>query len=137
MPPAKPVAPDSACPCGSKKLLGDCCLNYIAGKSLPPTAEALMRSRYTAHTLVAVDYLWQTWSPEARVKSSKADIEAWASNCEWLGLQILTVQAGKEKDNEGTVSFIAIFRQNGQLQHHQETSLFRKTSDGWHYIDHQ
>lgn len=96
-----------------------------------------MRSRYTAHVLVAVDYLWRTWGPENRTKSSKADIEAWASNCEWLGLQILTTQAGREGDNEGTVSFIALFRQNGQLQHHQETSLFKKTPEGWRYIDHQ
>ncbi|RYY73398.1 MAG: hypothetical protein EOO52_18535 [Gammaproteobacteria bacterium] len=137
MPPAKPVDPSTACPCGSKNPLGECCLNYIEGKALAPTAEALMRSRYTAHVLVAVDYLWQTWSPERRSKSSKADIAAWATNCEWLGLQILTVDAGKEKDNEGTVSFIAIFRQDGKLQHHQETSLFRKTAEGWRYIDHK
>jgi SEC-C motif domain protein len=137
MPPAKPPAPESACPCGSKKLLGDCCLKYIEGRSAAPTAEALMRSRYTAHVLVAVDYLWKTWSPENRMKSSKEDIAAWARNCEWLGLQILTTQAGGENDNEGIVSFIALFRQNGQMQHHQETSLFKKTFEGWQYVDHK
>jgi len=137
MPPAKPLSPQSTCPCGSAKLLEDCCLVYIEGKSAAPTAEALMRSRYTAHVLVAVDYLWQTWSPELRVKSSKADIEAWARSCEWLGLKILSTDAGGEKDGEGIVSFIALFRQNGQLHHHQETSLFKKTFEGWRYIDHK
>lgn len=96
-----------------------------------------MRSRYTAHVALAMDYLWQTWSPEKRIRSSKADIEAWASSCEWLGLQILATEAGSAKDNEGVVSFIALFRQNGQLHHHQETSLFKKTLEGWQYMDHQ
>jgi len=137
MPPAKPLNPQSTCPCGSAKSLGDCCLIYIEGKSAAPTAEALMRSRYTAHVLVAVDYLWQTWEPELRVKSSKADIEAWARGCEWRGLQILSTEAGEEKDSEGVVSFIALFRQNGQLQYHQETSLFKKTFEGWRYLNHK
>ena len=137
MPPAKPRPPESDCPCGSKKTLDNCCLKYIDGTFPAPTAEALMRSRYTAHVLVAVDYLWKTWSPENRMKSSKEDIAAWARNCEWLGLQILTTEAGGEKDNEGIVSFIALFRQNGQLHHHQETSLFKKTIEGWQYIDHK
>jgi SEC-C motif domain protein len=137
MPPAKPLTPQSICPCGSQKQLGDCCLIYIEGKSTAPTAEALMRSRYTAHVILAVDYLWQTWSPEMRVKSSKADIEAWASSCEWLGLQILATEAGRATDQHGVVSFIALFRQNGQLQHHQETSVFQKAFDGWKYVDHK
>jgi SEC-C motif-containing protein len=95
-----------------------------------------MRSRYSAHVLLAVDYLWDTWSPEVRIRSSKADIRAWASACEWLGLQILTTEKGGPGDNEGLVGFVAIFRQSGQLQQHHELSLFRKTGSKWFYVDH-
>ena len=40
----------AACPCGGASY-ASCCGPYIAGDALPPTAEALMRSRYTAFTL--------------------------------------------------------------------------------------
>jgi SEC-C motif-containing protein len=145
MPPAKPLDiqlgshldSQAICPCGSKKSLGDCCLPYVEGKSPAPTAEALMRSRYTAHVLLAIDYLWNTWSPEERIRSSKADIAAWASSCEWLGLQILETKAGGVKDDQGLVSFIALFRQNGELHQHHEVSVFKKTLQGWLYVNHK
>lgn len=136
MPPAKPLDAQSVCPCGSKNSLGDCCLPYIEGKLLAPTAEALMRSRYTAHVLLAIDYLWNTWSAEERIRSSKVDIQAWASSCEWLGLQILETKAGGAQDNQGIVSFIALFRQHGELQQHHEVSVFKKTLHGWLYVSH-
>ncbi len=137
MPPTKNLDAQSVCPCGSKNSLGDCCLQYIEGKSPAPTAEALMRSRYTAHVLLAIDYLWNTWSPEERIRSSKADIEAWATSCEWLGLQILETKAGSLSDNQGLVSFVALFRQDGELQQHHEVSAFRKTLQGWLYVSHK
>jgi SEC-C motif domain protein len=141
MPPAKPLGTQldtqSVCPCGSKNSLGDCCLPYIEGKSPAPTAEALMRSRYTAHVLLAIDYLWNTWSPEERIRSSKVDIHAWASSCEWLGLKILETHAGGVHDNQGLVSFIALFRQHGEVQQHREISVFNKTLQGWLYVGHK
>lgn len=140
MPPATrlpmSINPQAACPCGSGDALTHCCQPYIDGKANAPTAEALMRSRYTAHVLQAIDYLWDTWSPEVRIRSSKADIKAWASTCEWLGLQILATENGQPQDREGLVRFVAIFRQQGQLQQHQELSLFHKPGDKWLYVDH-
>jgi SEC-C motif-containing protein len=97
-----------------------------------------MRSRYTAHVLSEIDYLWDTWSPEERSRSSKADIEAWTSNCEWLGLKITGTKAGGKKDRHGVVSFVALFRQNDELHEHHEVSLFKKTALGnWLYVDHK
>lgn len=95
-----------------------------------------MRSRYTAHVLLAIDYLWETWSPAVRIRSSKADITAWASACEWLGLGILATEKGQPGDSEGLVHFVATFRQHGQVHQHQELSLFRKSGEKWLYIDH-
>ena len=137
MPPAKKLAAESPCPCGNQKHLVDCCLPYIEGKTPAPTAEALMRSRYTAHVLLAIDYLWNTWSPEERIRSSKQDINAWASSCDWLGLRILETQAGQTQDTQGLVNFIALFRQNGQLHEHHEISVFKKAHTGWLYVSHK
>ena len=86
---------------------------------------------------MAIDYLWDTWSPTERIRSSKEDIAAWANSCEWLGLQILETTAGKEQDNQGMVSFIARYRQNGQLQQHHEVSVFKRVQQAWLYIGHR
>jgi SEC-C motif-containing protein len=96
-----------------------------------------MRSRYSAHVLQAIDYLWDTWSPEQRLRSTKADILQWAQRCDWLGLQILATHQGQAQDQEGTVEFIAFFRQAGQARQHHEISLFRKSLGRWLYVDHR
>lgn len=137
--PSKPLLPtaDTLCPCGTQKPLDNCCLPFIEGKLNPLTAEQLMRSRYTAHTLLAIDYLWATWSPEQRIRSSQADIRAWAESCDWLGLQILATQLGGAADDTGIVEFIALFRQGGQVHQHHEVSQFKKSLGKWLYVDHQ
>lgn len=96
-----------------------------------------MRSRYTAHVLAAIDYLWDTWSPEKRVRSSKDDIRDWATSCEWLALNIVETHQGQANDSEGLVSFIALFRQNGKLHEHHEISVFKRSLGSWCYVDHQ
>ena len=50
------------CPCGGPNL-STCCGPYIAGAAIPDTAEALMRSRYTAYTQRNEAYLRATWHP--------------------------------------------------------------------------
>nr|WP_324258805.1 YchJ family metal-binding protein [Cellvibrio fontiphilus] len=136
MPPQASHTPQAPCPCGSSKILQECCLDFIQGRRHAPTAEALMRSRYSAHCLVAVDYLWDTWSAEQRLRSNKNDIRAWAEDCDWLGLQILSTQKGGEQDDTGLVEFVAIYRQQGQLRQHHEISRFSKTLGKWFYVDH-
>lgn len=95
-----------------------------------------MRSRYTAHYLLTIDYLWDTWSPEQRIRSSKEEIKDWALSCTWLKLQILSTEKGQSSDHEGVVSFVAFFQQKGKLHQHQETSLFKKIQNRWFYVDH-
>lgn len=130
------ITPQSPCPCGSTKTLANCCQPYIQGQSWPETAELLMRSRYVAHVLHAADYLWDTWSPEQRLRSSKADVLHWAQSCDWLGLQIIATSKGQPADQEGTVEFIALFHQQGQLHQHHEKSRFSKQLGRWIYVDH-
>ena len=52
----------SICPCGSGNLLDACCGHYHAG-TVAPSAETLMRSRYSAYVLGQVDYLVATTLP--------------------------------------------------------------------------
>jgi hypothetical protein len=58
-----PNAPEpSACPCGGS-VFATCCGPYLAGDAVAPTAETLMRSRYSAYTLRDEAYLRATWHP--------------------------------------------------------------------------
>jgi ATP-dependent helicase HrpB len=45
------------CPCGSGKTYGDCCGPIIAGTTNAPTAEALMRARYSAYAAHEIDFI--------------------------------------------------------------------------------
>ena len=42
------------CPCGSGARYDQCCQPYLADRAQPPTAVALMRSRYTAYHYNAI-----------------------------------------------------------------------------------
>lgn len=127
------IAPSVACPCGSSGTFATCCLRYLEGTPAP-TAEALMRSRYTAHVVVDVDYLWNTWEKNARRDSSKDDIRFWAENSRWLSLEIIDRVQGLESDNEGIVEFIATYEADGQTIRHQERSFFKRFNSGWRYV---
>ncbi|MES2212499.1 MAG: YchJ family metal-binding protein [Pseudomonadota bacterium] len=52
------------CPCGSKNSLATCCGRFLSGHDFPKTAEELMRARYTAFTLVDLDFIQKTFSPK-------------------------------------------------------------------------
>lgn len=123
------------CPCGSGAALDACCGQYIEGKALAPTAEALMRSRYSAYALRKLDYLKETLVPEQQADHDPESVRVWAEESEWLGLTILDTKAGTERDSTGEVTFSAKFRQKGLVQEHREQSRFRKVDDAWYYVD--
>lgn len=73
------------CPCGSTKPYADCCARYVDNNEPAPSAEALMRSRYTAYTLQREDYLLASWHPSTRPSTlGLAEDEA----TKWLGLEV-------------------------------------------------
>ncbi|NER81006.1 MAG: zinc chelation protein SecC, partial [Leptolyngbya sp. SIO1D8] len=61
----------SLCPCGSQRPFSACCEPYLLGQAIAPTAEALMRSRYTAYCQSNVDYLVATHHPAKRTFSDR------------------------------------------------------------------
>jgi len=125
----------SQCPCGSGKAYAACCEPYIRGEKIAPTAEALMRSRYTAYTKKEISYIESSNDPDTR---DSLDLEAtsrWAEESEWLGLKILRVEEGGQKDVRGMVEFEARYRQNGEEVQHHEESIFVKRGDSWYFHD--
>lgn len=122
-----------ACPCGSGRFEISCCDPYLAGKPAP-TAESLMRSRYTAFTRGDLDHIERTCAGEARLAFHRASLALSIAKTEWLGLTIEDVRAGGEEDEKGTVRFTVRYREGGRLFSQTETSEFQKLADGWRYM---
>lgn len=126
----------TACPCGSTREYDACCGPLLARESKATTAEALMRSRYTAFTKGDVDYLEQTLRPDTRDDFDRESVSAWAKDSTWQGLEIRSTEAGGEADDKGVVEFVAHFSFQDKPQVHHETSVFSKDADGtWYYVD--
>jgi len=118
------------CPCGSGRAFTACCGPYLTGTALPETAEALMRSRYTAYARRDGAYLSATWHPTTR----RADLGL-DEPVKWTGLQILATEAGGPADTRGKVEFVARYKIGGRAQRLHEVSRFQRREDRWLYVD--
>ncbi len=125
------------CPCGSEQSLESCCLPYLKGKAKPPTAEALLRSRYTAFTRGDIDYILSTHHPKTKGEVKREEIEEGSKGSEWLGLKILQTSEGQAGDEKGTVTFHARYRAEGKEHDHYEHSFFEKDGGEWRFLDAQ
>lgn len=125
----------SNCPCGTTQTYDNCCAPYIKGTKKAPTAEALMRSRYTAFAVNELAYVEKTHHPKTRAELDMEGVTSWATNSEWLGLEIRETEKGKEQDSEGKVEFKCKFIFNGAEQTHHELSTFKKENDEWFFVD--
>ena len=123
------------CHCGSGRSYLDCCSPYISGARVPPTAEALMRSRYSAYAEGAVDYLGETLHPGHRADWDREATRRWSEGAEWLGLEIVSCTAGQAGDSEGWVEFIARFREKDGVKQHHERSRFESENGRWYYVE--
>ncbi|WP_028973999.1 YchJ family protein [Spirochaeta cellobiosiphila] len=121
------------CPCGSGKDYSKCCSPYLTGEMLPPTAETLMRARYTAYVKHNIDFIEDTHGLDERDQLSVEETRKWAEESTWLGLQIVNVQKGSINDKEGVVEFIASYEQQGIKHDHHETSRFIKKEGKWYF----
>ena len=124
------------CPCGTENNFSECCEPYLKGKKFPPTAEKLMRSRYTAYVYADIDYLKNTLAPESRTDFDPVSTKDWAKQAKWKKLKILSTENGQENDKKGTVEFIATYDHKGEGIDHHEISKFRKSDNGhWLFIE--
>ncbi len=122
------------CPCGSQTPYAQCCEPFhVQGKA--PTAEALMRSRYSAFALKLVPYLVATTHPDARTKTLKEEISLTCKRLVWIHLDVLDVWQGGEKEKVGKVRFRATYLEEGKEGVHEEYSRFKRHKGAWMYVD--
>ncbi|AHH21113.1 hypothetical protein NONO_c63430 [Nocardia nova SH22a] len=121
---------DDRCPCGSGERFGGCCGPRLNGSSPAPTAEALMRSRYTAFAVGDREYLLRSWHPRTRPRGLDLDPEQ-----HWVSLQIFDTRAGGLFDDTGTVEFRALYRMRGARGVLSECSRFARVNGAWVYVD--
>jgi SEC-C motif domain protein len=133
----------SECPCRIldqiKLPFEECCGPFLSGKKTPATAEALMRSRYSAYVVKNIDFIDQTQFHVEGDEFDKAEALKWAESSEWLGLEIKSTKKGNSEDNTGTVEFIAHYKDknSGTVLRHHETSLFNKQTGEWRFKEGQ
>jgi SEC-C motif-containing protein len=125
---ARPAAGDP-CPCGSGERFEGCCRPVLRGTPAP-TAERLMRSRYTAFVVGDERYLAATWHPGTRPDELTLDPAQ-----RWTGLQILHTEAGAGGDARGVVEFRAAWRHGTEHGVLHERSRFVRQSGRWWYLD--
>lgn len=146
---AGPTLESLRCPCGGGEVYGACCGRLHGrfaadGTLAAPTAEALMRSRYSAFALAssgvlprAEEYLLATWAPETRPAQLALDGPADESgdDVHWQRLDIESTSGGGPFDDAGTVTFTAHFRTPAGRRAQHETSRFVRRSGVWLYRD--
>jgi len=123
------------CPCGTGREYSDCCGLYISGKAKPPTAESLMRSRYSAYAEHEIDYIISTCEDSGKNNIDYKSTKDWSEKSKWLGLKIISVEEGGISDSEGTVEFEATYEKDGLKDVHHETAKFKKVKDDWIYTE--
>ncbi len=133
-PPTKPAA----CPCGGAAF-ATCCGPYLAGAAVAPSAELLMRSRYTAYTLGDETYLRATWHPSTLPPGPIVDPD---ERLQWLGLEVksaLRLRQRKanlpESPDSDTVEFVARYKIAGRAHRLHEVSRFVREDGRWFYLD--
>ena len=120
----------SACPCGSGKPYEACCGRLHFRAENAASAEALMRSRYSAYVLGLEPYLLATWHASTRPAALHLAEEA---GTKWLELEVRRHQM--QDASHATVEFVARYRVAGRGHRVHETSRFICEDGRWLYVD--
>lgn len=119
------------CPCGSGREYEECCGPIISGASKASTAEALMRSRYSAYALGHVEHILASCVKDGDM--DEAATRRWSEKATWLGLEIRGTEKGGPGDTEGKVDFSASYVMDGLREEHRESANFVKKDGEWLY----
>jgi SEC-C motif-containing protein len=122
------LSADDRCPCGGGSY-GTCCGPLHAGEPAP-TAEALMRSRYSAFALGLAPHLLATWAAATRPEALELD-----EGLRWRRLQIVDTVRGAPDDETGVVEFRAAHRSAEGAGVLHERSRFARERGRWVYVD--
>ena len=129
-----PLPDDARCPCGSGDVLGACCGPVLRGQRRAPTAEALMRSRYTAFAVRDLEHLLRSWHPSTAPAREELAASL-AEEVRWLRLEIHGTEAGGPFEDAGVVDFSAISKGPGGRSVQRERSRFVREDGTWLYLD--
>ena len=125
------------CPCGSGAAFAHCCSPVLDGEPAP-TAEALMRSRFSAFVVGDEDHLFRSWHPRTRPPGPYCH-----AGTRWLSLTVRETVgggAGAADGEEAVVAFTARFltgdgRGRVVEDELEERSRFVKRAGRWLYLD--
>lgn len=118
------------CPCLSGLPYAECCERLHRGDAAAPTAEQLMRSRFSAFAVGDAGYLLATWHPRTRPTTLALD-----PGLRWYRLEILGRTAGGPLDSAGEVEFEAYWRSPDDRGSQRERSRFVREVGRWYYLD--
>lgn len=128
-----PITP-VGCPCCSGVHHHECCGPILDGTLVAPTAERLMRSRFTAYALGNTDHLIRSWHPDTRPRRVDLDPRQ-----RWTRLKVISTTGGGFLHTRGTVDFEASYRDaaasSGREFAVRENSLFTRAGGAWLYVE--
>jgi SEC-C motif domain protein len=111
------------CPCGSGERYDACCGRLHRGQAEAQSAEELMRARYAAYAVGALDFVFRTWHPRTRPDALEPD-----PALTWTGLTVLG-------SGEDWVEFEARHERAGVTGRLHERSRFEQRRGRWVYVD--
>ncbi len=101
----------------------------LSGRKQADTAEALMRSRYSAYVAGDTAYVLRTWHASTRPSALDTDVIP-----AWCGLEIVRTEKGQEEDDQGLVEFKARALSEQTMVELHEVSRFVKEDGQWLYV---
>ncbi|MEJ5868545.1 YchJ family metal-binding protein [Pseudokineococcus sp. 5B2Z-1] len=121
------------CPCGRGEPYAACCRPLHRREREAPTAEALMRSRYSAFAVGDAAHLLRTWHPSTAPSGPGGGLDL-DDDVRWLHLAVTEVERGGPFDDEGVVAFEAVARAGGRRHVQRERSAFVREGGRWLYV---
>ena len=128
--------PTDPCPCGSGHRFATCCEPVLDGEAAP-TAQALMRSRYTAFVVGDEDHLFRTWHPRTRPPGPYCQ-----PGTRWLGLTVHECVGGGGESADGEEALVELTaryeapdgRGGTVVDALHERSTFLRRAGRWLYV---
>lgn len=120
------------CKCGKALELELCCQPFLDKRRLPDTAEALMRSRFSAYCLGFFQYILDTYHHTTRPNCSAHELQQSVNNLRWLFLDVINTGIQGEYQ---FVEFKAYLSEQSQIHCIHEVSRFVCENEQWLYID--
>ncbi|HEY0378380.1 MAG TPA: YchJ family metal-binding protein [Pyrinomonadaceae bacterium] len=120
------------CPCGGGEF-SSCCGPIIDASETAPTAERLMRARYSAYATGGIGFLEKSTHSRTRKQFDREGAERWSRDSRWLGLTILNVESSLP--DRAHVNFEARYEdKDGVAVCHRERALFEREGGEWRFV---